>query len=91
MLFLKCRYEDLPAENFTAVRVTRDVFSRSRVGGIFLGRESGSDGRSHYSSGLDADLRLFSNTSELGFSGDRYPQNLPDGAMQELAIDSIDS
>jgi len=30
---------------------------------------------------------LFSNTSELGFSGDRYPDRLPAGVMQELAID----
>ncbi len=30
---------------------------------------------------------LFSNTTELGFSGDRYPENLPPGVMQELAID----
>jgi putative nucleotidyltransferase with HDIG domain len=30
---------------------------------------------------------LFSNTYELGFSGDRYPENLPDSLMQELAID----
>jgi HD-like signal output (HDOD) protein len=30
---------------------------------------------------------LFSNTYELGFSGDRYPENLPPGVMQELGID----
>jgi putative nucleotidyltransferase with HDIG domain len=30
---------------------------------------------------------LFSNTYELGFSGDRYPENLGAGVMQELGID----
>jgi HD-like signal output (HDOD) protein len=30
---------------------------------------------------------LFSNTYELGFSGDRYPEELSAGVMQELAID----
>jgi putative nucleotidyltransferase with HDIG domain len=30
---------------------------------------------------------LFSNTYELGFSGDRYPEELDSGVMQELAID----
>ena len=30
---------------------------------------------------------LFSNTYELGFSGDRYPENIPDSLMHELGID----
>jgi HD-like signal output (HDOD) protein len=30
---------------------------------------------------------LFSNTYELGFSGDRYPENLPQQIMEELGID----
>jgi len=34
-----------------------------------------------------AAANLFSNTCELGFSGDRYPENLPPGAMEELGID----
>jgi putative nucleotidyltransferase with HDIG domain len=34
-----------------------------------------------------AAANLFSNTYELGFSGDRYPENLPESLMQELGID----
>jgi putative nucleotidyltransferase with HDIG domain len=34
-----------------------------------------------------AAANLFSNTYELGFSGDRYPENLADAVMQELGID----
>ncbi len=30
---------------------------------------------------------LFSNTYELGFSGDRYPEELPDEVLQEMRVD----
>jgi hypothetical protein len=30
---------------------------------------------------------LFSNTYELGFSGDRYPESLPEAILGELGVD----
>ena len=34
-----------------------------------------------------ATANLFSNTYELGFSGDRYPEELPMEVLQELGVD----
>ncbi len=76
------RTEREPANNFTIVRLRRDILRNSDVGAIFMTRQSTDDG-SDYNRvyGLDATLRLFGNadwasyfvrTATPGFTDGQY-------------------
>ena len=90
-------HETGPGENFSAVRVRRNVGANSDVGAIFLNRESGS-GSDHFnrSVGADANFRLtpelelnsfWARTSSPGKTGDqnagRFAANY-DGRLWQL-------
>ena len=57
-----------PGDNFLVGRYSRDVLTRSRVGGLFINKESG-DGSSHYNRtmALDANLALGTNLQVTSF------------------------
>jgi hypothetical protein len=59
--------ESAPANNFTALRVRRNVLANSDVGAMFTGRQSSESGDYNRAYGYDANLRLGQNLAINGY------------------------
>lgn len=51
-------FEETPSTNFSVIRVSRDVLSKSDIGGIFVNKHI-NDGRNNGTYGVDANLNFF--------------------------------
>ncbi len=63
-----------PANNFTVLRVKRNILSQSEMGGLFINRQSNQSGDYNRTFGLDAKFRLWENLRIDSFlAGTRTP------------------
>ena len=77
-----------PAENFSAVRVKRNVFGKSDIGAIFLNREPTGGGTAYNRSyGADANIRLFDVLVINSYiAGSAAPDTTSDGIAGRVSV-----
>lgn len=76
----------LPRTNYGAVRVKRDIFARSSVGGMFLSKTPAEEGSSNQVVAADASLVPNDNTAIHGFASKSFTPGLT-GSSHAAGID----
>lgn len=76
----------LPQTNYAAVRVKRDIFTRSSIGGMFLSKTPADEGSSNHVAAVDATVVPNQNTTLHGFASKSYTPELT-GSSHAAGVD----